>query len=1024
MLKKIRKILFYVLSIYTILGFLVFPLTLKYELIKLISQETNSKLSIDKIYFNPYTFVLKISDVKLKSLDDKPLASIELIGMNLEPYSLFNAALHVKNFLLEKPQISIVYNKDETINLLSILKPSKSEQKSSDDKPVKIPRIILDKVSIFNGHVDYEDHTHKNRFDFAFNDIGFELKNVDTNDLNSSNASLKFYTHLSDGGFVDLRSSLVGFKPFIVKGSLGFESAKLYTEWRYLQDYLNIEIADGKLSAHSDYYVNLDDLDSTLLSNIDIYLNNLRIKPKSAPKDILSFNSFSVKGASVKPMLSDVHIKNITLDSLNAKVQKTKKAEIDWLDYIKTNFDSKNNSKEKQNALNDKENPKPWSVGIDKIALKDLDVSFKDNTKMAKNALSKLNDFDLVIPNISLENFKIRSKEPDEDEDFRATLDKFALNSGRLTFKDEALPGSAKTTIDNIELSASDIDSKKTSWLKYDASLRINKKGYIKSDGKLSHAPLEQEGTFKVDRVSLKEITPYIQRSAFISIDDGYLDIDTKTKYAPSKKRADLNVKGYADIRNFFLSDSRNKTSLVSFNKLALNGLNLSLMPNRAYVNRVDLNSFYVNAIVNKDKSMNLSSLAKKSNAQSKSVKKSKKSSKDDFVVKINRIKVKDGSAKFADLSLPILFKTDIHDLNGEIRSISNTKGKNSYVDITGEVDKYGSTKLKGNINSSNPKAYTDLDLNFKNLELSSLSGYSASFAGYKIDNGKLYLDLGYNILNSKLKSTNSVVIKKIELGDTIEDENVTTLPLGFVIGLLEDDEGVIDIDLPIEGNIDEPDFKYGALVWKTLGNLITKAVTSPFNFLGSMLGLDGDKLEAIEFEPGLPVITPPEKEKLDSIVKIMKKRPKLLLAISAKYDEKTDKYAIAKAKTDTMIMKENDEENEKKVNITIDVLEDIYEKLKDDDGLEKIEDALDEKYSGDEFDAAYLKAAYEACISAQTITKKELEELARKRADNLVSYLDVNGGIDPKRIIKNDISNTDESLDDVVKTKLQIEVK
>ena len=1029
MFKKITKILFYILAIYTILGFLVIPLTLKTQLIDIVPKETNSKLAINKIYFNPYTFVLKISDIELKSLDDKPLVSAKLIGVNLEAYSLLSGAIHVKNFILEQPEISLVYNKDKSINLTSIIKPSEAKTKQKDDNgtTTKPPRIILDSISIENGRIDYEDYTRKNKFDFSLNDININLKDVDTNDINASNATFRFYTKLSDGGFVNFKSELVGFKPFIVQGSLDFESSKVYTPWRYMQDNLNVEVADGKIFLHTDYYTNLDDLNTTILKNVSIRLDNLRLKPKSKAQDILTLGSFYIKDATVKPMHSDVKIANIGLDSLNVEVQKSKKGQIDWLDYVKT---TNLNDKAIEEEISKEENSsKPWNVSIDNIALKGINIGFVDKTKTARDAVSKLNDFKLSIPEISLDKLQARSKKEDEEESFRATASKLNLDSAKLTFKDEALSPAVKSTIDKVNLNLYDIDSKKMSWLTYDLSLRVNKKGYIKSEGKLSHTPLKQEGTLKINRLSLKEVTPYIQKDAYISIDDGFLNLNAKTKYAPSKKRADLDLNGYLSVRNFFLNDSRDKTALLSFNKLAFNGLYLKLLPNRVYVNRVDLNSFYVNALINKDKSMNLSSLSKESPKNDKAVKVKKepsKKSKSDFKVKIKRVKVSNGSAKFADLSLPIEFRTNIHDLNGEIRSISNTKGKNSYVDITGEVDKYGSTKLKGNIDSSNPKAYTDLDLNFKNLDLSSLSGYSASFAGYKIDKGKLYLDLGYNILNSDLKSTNSVVIKKIELGDVIEDENITTLPLGFVIGLLEDDEGVIDIDLPIEGNIDEPDFKYGALVWKTLANLVTKAVTSPFSFLGSMLGFDGDKLESIEFEAGLAAIRPPEKEKLDTVAKIMKKRPRLKLSISATYDETVDKYALAKSKTDTMIMKENgiEDKNSTKELITIDVLEDIYEELKDDDGLEKIEDALDEKYSGDEFDAKYLKAAYEACIAAQKVSKEELKNLANTRVQNLINYLTLESKIDTKRIIKNEILQIEDSTNNTVKTKLQIDVK
>jgi len=281
-------------------------------------------------------------------------------------------------------------------------------------------------------------------------------------------------------------------------------------------------------------------------------------------------------------------------------------------------------------------------------------------------------------------------------------------------------------------------------------------------------------------------------------------------------------------------------------------------------VDEVNVEAFFVNAMIDENKTMNFAKLMKKSDgneSNTSNIEVKEEDLNNSFPVRIVKINYALGSAKFTDYSIPLKFKTHIHDLNGVVYSVSNTPGDTTYVDISGEVDAYGSTRLKGSIDSFNPKAYTDMDFNFKNLELNSFTGYSASFAGHEIDSGKLYLDLGYDILDSELQSKNEVVIKQIKLGKEVEDENVTKLPLGFVIGLLEDNDGIIDINMPVEGNLDEPDFKYGKLVLQTIGNIITKAVTSPFKFLGSVMGIDGEALEYISFVPASTLISPPERE-------------------------------------------------------------------------------------------------------------------------------------------------------------------
>ena len=1197
MLKKIKKILLYSLLLYGFFGFIILPFILKPQLIEIIQKETNSKINVESISFNPFLFKLELSDVELKSLDDKSLVSFKSLLLDIELYSLLNSAIHVKNLTLEKPKLNVVYNKDKTINLLNILKEGKEVAKVDSNETTQMPRIILDSLKVVEGYVSYEDYTLQSKFDFSFGDIGFELKDIDTNDFNTSSAELRFYSHLGDGGFVDFKSKIEGFKPFVVNGSLDFEASKLYSQWKYMQDSLNLEVADGKISFHTDYHFNLDDLNATTINNLNVSLDKLRVKPKSKYKDVLNLGSLYVHNATIKPMARSVHIEKIGLDSLNIKVKRDENSQIDWLEYIKVEGSNEVSESEEIQPESNVTSP-VWDVLIDDISLEKIALDFQDEA--VKPAVqSKLNEFNLYVQditlagdkpfayqlnvllndvakcnsqgsvihsvldiqtysecsgfdiahyrpyidqaasvelkvfdlklqnavagfkakvdvkdilqeivinvtdaNLSLTELELRKRSTEEklvnfssfnvegikvntlkksvviqkvslngldiktarledgtlnvqdlvvaktnktvkkvakksdsisEKAYSVKLKHFALDAAQVAFNDKALTPHVKSKIDRIFLNAYDIDAKKNSWLKYKLYMRVNSKGIITSNGNLRHTPLKQKGTFEIKNLSLMELTPYIQEKAFVKIDDGRISLKTKTEYSVSSKKPDLRVNGSFSLNEFFVSDSRDSTVVASLNELTLKSFTFELNPNRLYIDEIDVNAFYVNALIDENKQMNLSKLVKPSDENVTSEEEVVATVEDEnvtaevaFPVKILKMNVALGSAHFADLSLPIQFKTNIHDLSGVIYSISNVPGETTYVNIDGEIDKYGSTKLKGSVNSANPKEYTDLEFNFKNLDLHTLSGYSANFAGHEIDSGKLFLDLGYDIKNSELIGSNSLMIKKIELGREVEDENITSLPLGFVIALLEDDEGIIEIDMPVEGNLDEPDFKYGALVMKTLGNLILKAVASPFTFLGSMMGLDGEALEYAEFEMGSSAILPPEREKLDQIAKMMTKRPKINLALTPTYDEVSDKRAIQAEMLITLIVKESGVKNRKEhaSAMTVDMLEDIYEDVKDDDVLDKLENRLEKEYKGDEFDRAYLTALVELCKDIQVVTKVDLETLANTRANAVISYLVQDKNVEATRVIQKPMISVNEADDKLVKQKLSIEVK
>ena len=1176
-MRKIQKYLLYFFLVYGIIGFLILPFILKSQLPKLIEQNTYTKASIDSVYINPFLFKLKISDIKLNDLKEKPLLHIDSLFVDLDLYSLVYGAINIAKVEIVNPQIHVVNNEDKTINLLNILKTTKQEEKSTEGSDTQAPRVIIGKLKIDDAKINYTDFTRPEPFYFTFDQLDLELNDIDTHDFNSSDGAFAFYANLGDGAFVRLNTQIDGFQPFTLHGHLDFKANQLYTEWDYIKEMLNFEVADGKASFNGDFYFNADDLESTKIQNVNFMVNNLRVKPKDKAQDIVRLKNFQISNVDLFPMKQDIHVSEVALDSLHVNVNRSEDGKIDLQNYFAVDTKKENNET--------KTDSKAWRVKVDKIALAKISTTFTDYT-VKKNVVSKISNLNIEAKNIeldsskpfpykistlinktasceldgdiiqkpldihshvvckdfdvthynpyidqaakaslqeynilldslltsvdlhldlfdknetfnvvmdnsqfSLHNLRVKRRDTHENlltfdsfvfdgigfdlakqdtsigkismnglhtyvkrykdaklnvvdlvipkvqkqtvkkenkSDFHLNIKEFTLNNAKVDFTDEALEKTAKQTLSNINVSLFDIDSNKNTWLNYKTSIKINKTGQLYADGKIRHTPLKQSGRFNLKNLSIADINPYLNESTYVSIEDGKLGVSGKTNYAKSKNKPDLNLQGKLDIKSLFINNKQDNSTLFSLNKLDVKKFTYELNPDRLYVDEVDLDSFYVDAFVDENKTLNFAKLSKKTDTnESNTTVQTESNSSKPFDAKIVKINVTNGSAKFADFSIPIKFQTNIHDLNGVIYVLSSVPGETSYVNIVGEVDKYGSTVLKGSVDASSPKLYTDLDFNFKNLELSSLSGYSATFAGYKIDSGKLFLDLGYDIINSEMKGSNSVMINKIILGDEIDDENVTHLPLGFVIGLLEDNDGIIDLNLPVEGNVDSPDFKYGAVVWKVFSNLITKAVTAPFALLGSMMGIDGEELSYIEFEDGKSMITPSQREKLDNIAKIMLKRPKINLAISASYDKKADLFALKREKLIAIVIKESGAKNinEQENALTIDLLEEIYDDLRDDDKLDELKEKLAKEYKDEELQRVYQKELLALDIDIQEVLPAELEALAKNRQNIIENYLLNEVHVDSKRIENTELKALDDSADGIVKNALDVKV-
>ncbi|HZF69484.1 DUF748 domain-containing protein, partial [Sulfuricurvum sp.] len=398
-------------------------------------------------------------------------------------------------------------------------------------------------------------------------------------------------------------------------------------------------------------------------------------------------------------------------------------------------------------------------------------------------------------------------------------------------------------------------------------------------------------------------------------------------------------------------------------------------------------------------KVLNFSTLSKKSQNDTNTT--ANKSSGNPFGVDIVKLVLRDSSANFSDMSLPLPFKTYIHDLEGSVLGISTTKDVTTFVKLRGGVDQYGLAKIDGQLNTAAPKKYTDIKVAFDNLDLKSYTPYSLEFLGYKIDGGKLFLNLGYKIDQGQMNGDNKVVIKQIQLG--AEKEGGSPWPMRLVVALLEDSDGVIDVSLPVEGDVNKPDFKYGSVVWQVIKNLFTKAVTSPFRLLSSMLGIENDKLSSIDFEGGSSVLQPPQIEKLDQIAGMLEKRPKLTLNIYGGWDAVSDTHALKAKKLVQAALKRN---KNLKIDtpqaMSLDLLEDMADDSLDSKEIKTIKNNMEEKYPEEAaFVRHYSDVLIEKLIAIQTLTPQEMQLLAHQRAEGIRAYLAKNAGLEKRLVLK-----------------------
>ena len=265
------------------------------------------------------------------------------------------------------------------------------------------------------------------------------------------------------------------------------------------------------------------------------------------------------------------------------------------------------------------------------------------------------------------------------------------------------------------------------------------------------------------------------------------------------------------------------------------------------------------------------------------------------FPMAIKKVVVHGGQANFTDLSIQPTFSAGIQALAGTIVGLSSMEDSRAKVDLHGEVDAFSPVSIVGDVNLFSAVVYTDMALDFRNMELTLFNPYSGKFAGYNITKGKLTTELHYKVEGGKLDAQHHIIVDQLEFGDKTASKDAVSLPVKLAVALLRDRNGVIDLNVPVSGTLDDPQFKVWPIIWKVFVNILEKAVTAPFALLGSLFG-GGPDLQFIDFQPGVSDLDAGGADKVKTVVKALAARPQLKIDVPIAWVNDLDRPALVEA--------------------------------------------------------------------------------------------------------------------------------
>lgn len=280
--------------------------------------------------------------------------------------------------------------------------------------------------------------------------------------------------------------------------------------------------------------------------------------------------------------------------------------------------------------------------------------------------------------------------------------------------------------------------------------------------------------------------------------------------------------------------------------------------------------------------------------------------------IRFGPVSLVNGRVLFSDRFIRPNYTANLSELTGTLSAFASRPASPGEplaladLSLKGRAEGTAALDIGGRINPLAQPLALDVQAKVRDLELPPLSPYSAKYAGYGIERGKLSVDLAYRVdPDGQLSASNQIVLNQLSFGERIEGSTAPNLPVKLAVALLADRNGVIDINLPISGSLNDPQFRLGPIIVKVILNLIGKAITSPFALIAGAFGSDGPDMSQVAFAPGSAALADEGQRQLESVAKALASRPALQLTVMGHSDLEAERTGYQRARLDAQVQAE-----------------------------------------------------------------------------------------------------------------------
>jgi Domain of Unknown Function (DUF748) len=834
--KFLFRIIAALVILYALAGFIITPLVVRHMLETRVSAALHRDVRTSGVRFNPFTFNLRLSGLTVADKGGGPFVRVGDLAVNGDPFfSLFKWGIVIRSIEVDNPLVRIIRNSDQQFNFSDLLTPERaapSRQTVPESKPV---RLIVGEFNLAAGEIRFVDKSRKMPFGTTVKGLAATMKGLDTR----ANAEAFRYTlsgvteaeeHFDIRGQADIQ-------PLAVKAVAALKHLAPAKYAPYYQSLIDARVVEGRIDIGAE--LRWSD-QSHAITGLQMTLGDLVLKNLKDEKDLVHLADFKMEDAGIDFKSRQLRLGRISSDKARIELQRDADGKLN----LQAAFAPRPSKKSAADAPSEDtqrapQSP-PWKIVMPALKLQDYTIDFED-----------------LQP---------------------------------------AIP--VRTRLHHIALAAENLSTASNEQGKVDLQLHWADQGSLSVRGDVGLVPLQASLDVTAEKLDIRPLQSYVRDFVQLVFTKGEFSTHGHLQWSPKEDSLDLQFAGQASLDSFEAVDVEKADLFTKWKSLYLTGIHIGTAPLKARIEKVALTDFFNRLIINPDGTVNIETIlarpkgaaGAKPTVESPAVeeKPASESSDSNAAISIKTITLQGGKVDYSDHYIKPQVHLVMEDLGGRISGLDNIKANKADVLLRGKVGGNTPLEIRGRINPLIKKPFIDLSLNFPGFDLSPFGPYAGKYLGYTLEKGQLAFSLAYRVADNKMAGQNKIQLSQLTFGDSVASPQATKLPIKLAVALLKDRAGNIDLDLPVKGDLNDPQFSFGGVILKMFVNLIVEIVSSPFKMLGTVFG-GGEELAYLAFDSGRSTISPQQMEKLDTLEKILFERPGLSLEIQGQVAPQQD---------------------------------------------------------------------------------------------------------------------------------------